>query len=266
MIVSYAIVRGHIPITREDRSLNRNDKNSKRKVAIIAVLSMVLAVLVGVTVWLEVQPESANHQPEAMSSTTPPQTTLEQTTAEQTTLQQTTPEQTTPEQTTPGQTTPGQTTPEQTTPGQTPPPQTTPEQTTPRPTPAPTTASQPEYPDVEIKTPYATLYYPGQYKDYLEIEVLDDGFEATVLFYSTAGGHRDALMFTIFFGGADGEPLGSYQTSQGFAVDVTMEMSGYIPDDSWSTSDADIFYAMQEGMNHVIRKLEGTPGFTPVQS
>lgn len=243
------------------------NKKISGKLATVTALSLVLAILVGVTVWLEVRREPANHKLQQHETT--PVTTPELTTPEQTTPEYTTPEQTTiQQQTTPLSTTPEQTTIPQTTLGQTTPPPTTPAQTTPCPTSAPsvpTTTPESTYPDVEVKTPYATLYYPGQYKDHIKTEIMDDGFEATVLFYCTAGEHKDALLFTIFFGGADGEPLGSYQTPQGFAVDVTMEMSGYIPDGSWSSADADIFYAMQEGMNHVISRLESTSGFTPIQ-
>ena len=247
--------------------MNKPSKKISGKLTAVTVLSLVLAILVGVTVWLEVRREPTDHKLQRPETT--PITTPELTTPEKTTPEHTTPEQTTlQQQTTPLSTTPEQTTIPQTTPGQTTPPPTTLAQTTPSPTSVPlatTTTPEPTYPDVAVKTPYATLYYPGQYKDYVKTEVMDDGFETTVLFYCIAGEHKDALLFTIFFGGAEGEPLGSYQTSQGYAVDVTTEMSGYIPDGSWSSADADIFYAMQEGMNHVISRLESTPGFTPVQ-
>ena len=238
--------------------MSRKGKKVDRRLVAVAALSVVLVVLIAVTVWMETNRKSADFESGAALATTPTQTTLMQTTPVQTTPVQTTLEQTTPIQTTPIQTTPVQTTPAQTTPVQT----TQQPASTPS---APATTPKPADPDAEITTPYVTLYYPGQYKEYLHTEVLDDGFEVTVLFYSTVGGHRDALMFTLFFGGAEGEPLGSFQTGQDFAVDVTVEMSGYIPNEAWSTEDADVFYAMQENMNYVINRLENTSGFTPAE-
>ena len=117
-----------------------------------------------------------------------------------------------------------------------------------------------EIQDVEIETTYATLYYPGKWKDSLRTEETELEFGADVKFYGTING-QEHWLFTVHFGGAEGIGIGAIMTAEGFMIDVTISMSDIIPGEDWSDEAAEQFNAMQEAMNYVMNKLSNTPGF-----
>lgn len=115
--------------------------------------------------------------------------------------------------------------------------------------------------DLEVETPYATLYYPAQWAGGVRAEVQENEIGADVLFYGEVKG-REALLFTVSFGGAEGFPVGVYETREGYLLDVTTALSDLELDESWMSADMDSICAMQEGINYVLEKLEEDPGFS----
>lgn len=117
-----------------------------------------------------------------------------------------------------------------------------------------------DYPDLAIETPYVTLYYPGRWEQHLRVETQTLDFGASVAFYGTftAG---EQWLFTVHFGGGEGISAGAVLVDGGYLMDVTVELSDYVPGEGWSAEDTDLFSAMQEDMNHLIGMLAQEPGY-----
>ena len=128
---------------------------------------------------------------------------------------------------------------------------------------APTT-TEPEVPPISIETPYCTLYYPGQWAEGLETEVTGEEFDTVVAFYGTVAEEKQ-LLFRLYFGGAEGFPVGILETEDGVMLDVTLEIAELELSDSRSQEDTDRLCAMQEAMNDVIGYLGREPSFVPAQ-
>lgn len=121
--------------------------------------------------------------------------------------------------------------------------------------------NQVNLPDLLIETPFVTLYYPAEWANSVRAEVKEDEIGAEVLFYGNVNG-KEEWLFTICFGGADGYPVGVYQTKEGYLLDVTIAMSELTVDDSWTREDVSTICAMQEGVNYVLEKLTEDQKFT----
>lgn len=115
-------------------------------------------------------------------------------------------------------------------------------------------------PDVEIETAYAILHYPGKWKDSVLAEETELDFGSDVKFYGTIN-DQEHWLFTVHFGGGEGVGVGAIQTADGYMLDITIEMSDFVPGEDWSVDATDQFNAMQEAMNYVMNKLSQIPGF-----
>lgn len=107
-----------------------------------------------------------------------------------------------------------------------------------------------------IKTPYCALHYPVRWKDYLVIE--QTGNEETgvysVAFYGQVAGREKCLLFTVLFGGDEGDQLGAIVRDNGEFVTVNLLVAE--PDfTGWPEKDAQIMYSMQEAVNDLIAEL-----------
>lgn len=114
--------------------------------------------------------------------------------------------------------------------------------------------------DIVVETPFVTLYLPGQWEDDLRYECKGLSFGMDVEVYGTVAG-KEYWLYTVHLGGADGIPVGVITTEDGYMLDVTYEMSDYVPGDDWSAQDVDLFSAMQESVNHMVQKLQEDPSF-----
>lgn len=126
-----------------------------------------------------------------------------------------------------------------------------------------TTEEEELVPPVEIATPYCTLYYPGQWQEGLRTEIVGDEFDCAVCFYGTVVG-EEQLLYTIHFGGAEGIPVGIYETADGVMMDITVEMAEIEIGKNWSQEETDYLCAMQESMNYVLNRMKRDASFTPV--
>lgn len=107
-----------------------------------------------------------------------------------------------------------------------------------------------------IKTPYCTLHYPVRWKDYLVTEQTEneDTGVYSVAFYGKVEGSEKCLLFTIAFGGDEGDQLGAIVRDSGEFVTVNLLMAD--PDlTGWPEENIQILYSMQEAVNELIAEL-----------
>jgi hypothetical protein len=123
---------------------------------------------------------------------------------------------------------------------------------------SPEVAIQPEEASMEsvfVETPLCTMYYPARWTNSLNI-VHDDSLEYVykVHFYGLVENMPEQLLFSIYFGGDEGEQLGAIMNSEGIPVPVyiimyELDLSG------WYEEPASMLYSMQEASNKLIEKL-----------
>lgn len=123
-----------------------------------------------------------------------------------------------------------------------------------------TTETEP--PMVAIETPYCTLYYPEQWADNLRTEITGEEFDMAVGFYGTVA-QEEYLLFTLYFGGAEGFPAGVLEIQDGVMLDVTLDIADLEMNDSWNQEETERICAMQEAMNDVLSYLEMEEKFVP---
>lgn len=106
-----------------------------------------------------------------------------------------------------------------------------------------------------IETPYGTLYYPARFATtvrYTNEETQEGVYK--VHFYSQIDGREDQLLFSVYFGGDEGEQLGAVMSSSGIPVPVYLEMSA-LNLDGWDEDEIHLLHSMQEACNELIERL-----------
>lgn len=107
-----------------------------------------------------------------------------------------------------------------------------------------------------IKTPYCTLRYPVRWKDYLVTEQTENQETGvySVAFYCQVESKEKCLLFTVLFGGDEGDQLGAIVQDGGEFVTVNLLVAK--PDlTGWPEEDTQILYSMQEAINDLIAEL-----------
>jgi len=109
--------------------------------------------------------------------------------------------------------------------------------------------------NLEIETPYATLYYPAQWANTVSC-VNDDSQKDVymVRFYSRIEGLENQLLFAIYFGGDEGEQLGAIMGSEGIPVPVNLVMAE-LKLDGLNEDEVKLLCTMQEASNQLIERL-----------
>lgn len=110
-------------------------------------------------------------------------------------------------------------------------------------------------PDVAIETPYATMYFPGDWSGFLQTSTTD-GDVYTVEFRCRLESGREQPLFAISFGAGVDEPIGAVKTSNGKLVNVGVVTDEYAPDGTWSDSEINIVYNMLNCLNSVLESLD----------
>lgn len=101
------------------------------------------------------------------------------------------------------------------------------------------------YEDYVVETPYANLYYPGQWAQNLNVVQMP----SAVVFYGIIDEHPAAELFSFsFLNGA----AGNLGTLEGTYVGVSFAVADFGPDQTWSDEQIGTFYAMQEAVNYVL--------------
>lgn len=113
--------------------------------------------------------------------------------------------------------------------------------------------------NLRIETPYCMVYYPAKWSEYISYEYDDTQEDVYKLnFYSSMYGLEPVYLFSIYFGGDEGEQLGAVMSEEGIPVPVNLIMAE-LDLSYWSQSDASIIYSMQEASNQLIEKLPLLP-------
>lgn len=109
---------------------------------------------------------------------------------------------------------------------------------------------------LSVKTPYCTLRFPVRWKDYLVTEQTENEETGvySVLFYGKVADKEKCLLFSILFGGDEGDQLGVIVTDSGeyITVNVLVEELNL---DGWNEEDTQIICTMQEAVNELIAQL-----------
>ena len=113
--------------------------------------------------------------------------------------------------------------------------------------------------NLEIETPYCTLYYPARWAGTVRYEV-DDSWDVVykVHFYSRISGLENQLLFSIYFGGDEGDQLGAVMSSEGIPVPVNLLLAR-LNMEGISEAEAELLYAMQEASNQLIERIPLLP-------
>ncbi len=108
-----------------------------------------------------------------------------------------------------------------------------------------------------IQTPYGALHYPVRWKDYLVTEHIENEETGiySVEFYGKVANQEKCLLFTILFGGDEGDQLGVILQDNGDFITVNI-LVAELELDGWSESDMQILFTMQEAMNELIEQLD----------
>ncbi len=109
--------------------------------------------------------------------------------------------------------------------------------------------------NLELETPYCTLYYPAIWSGNITVEH-DDTQEAVykVHFYSRIEGTESQLLFSVYFGGDEGEQIGAVMSSDNIPVPVNIIM-GQLETEGLAEYDIELLYEMQEASNDLIDRL-----------
>ena len=108
-----------------------------------------------------------------------------------------------------------------------------------------------------IQTPYGALHYPVRWKEYLVTEQTENEENGiySVEFYGKVANREKCLLFTILFGGDEGDQLGAILQDNGDFITVNI-LVAELKLDGWSESDMQILFTMQEAMNELIEQLD----------
>ena len=115
-----------------------------------------------------------------------------------------------------------------------------------------------------VNTPHCVLRIPEEWVGNISVHITEEAWNTAVAFYGTLNSEK-ILLYTIHFGGAAGEPVGTWLTDENVLMDITLEVHDITENASWSTEDQDTIYAMQESLNYVLKGLEDYPAFTAAQ-
>lgn len=107
---------------------------------------------------------------------------------------------------------------------------------------------------MQFETPYCVLHYPAIWADWLCVEYAEHGDAYTVEFYCSLDDHEPLLMFTVLFGGDEGEQLGVVTNEEGMIVPVNILMNTP-SEEGLQEEERNILYSMQEALNLLIQQL-----------
>ncbi len=107
---------------------------------------------------------------------------------------------------------------------------------------------------LKIETPYCVLPYPAVWADRLYIEQIETIDTYRVEFYCKLEEHEPLLMFTVIFGGDEGEQLGVIIDAEENTIPVNIIMNAPSKD-GLVDEELDTLYSMQEALNQLIQQL-----------
>ncbi len=114
--------------------------------------------------------------------------------------------------------------------------------------------------ELEIETPYGTLFFPNHWPGQIETEIQEEPGKYTVTFLGTIAGKR-AQLFAVVFGGTQEMPLGKLLLNDGTEVVVRLDLERFEPDASWTEAELKTAYAMIEGSTLLVETLSQQDNF-----
>lgn len=108
---------------------------------------------------------------------------------------------------------------------------------------------------LEIVTPYCNLYYPARWGTVLRYD-FDESEENVykVRFYGRLEGRDVQQIFSIYFGGDEGDQLGAVLDADGIPVPVNILMH-QLEVEGLTESEKEALFSMQEAANQLIEKI-----------
>lgn len=118
----------------------------------------------------------------------------------------------------------------------------------------PVMTEAPEYEAVVVNTPYATMYYPGDWAPYLKTEHIE-GETYTVNFYAAFDSQPELLLFSLTFGEVNQDTAWVRTLEDGSLVGVNVAFST-LQLDGWDADQTQTALLMQEAGNDLMQQLE----------
>ena len=115
---------------------------------------------------------------------------------------------------------------------------------------------------VFVKTKYVQVSYPLAFEEVIRVSTEKDGQKDALVFLTNITG-TDTPMYTLWFNGEVGHPVGTLTTGSGETVNMTVQIHS-VPD-TMTESEQEAFFTAQETVNDVLSSLTDEPGFTPYQ-
>lgn len=114
--------------------------------------------------------------------------------------------------------------------------------------------TDPDAPDVEIETPYCTLYYPGAWGKYLKVQQFE-GTDYTVSFVAKLENKNSLELFSLIFNPYEENAAAMILQPTGEQIFVHVEICQYTLDGSWTQEEINAVNSMREALNDVMQKL-----------
>jgi hypothetical protein len=109
------------------------------------------------------------------------------------------------------------------------------------------------YDDIVISTPYADMFFPGEWEDNIRIEqIKHDDSTYTVECYGLPGNAADVHLFDVVFGKTDENVIGLLTAKNGMEVTVGIVL---YPVESIDSNNKNM-QIIQEGVNYLMEKLQ----------
>ena len=108
--------------------------------------------------------------------------------------------------------------------------------------------------ETALETPYCTLQYPEEWKDYLTVEQKQEK-PLIIAYYAQLENKEAQHLFDIGFDSQKGIYVGSLDTTNGNKVKVYIELGVLTMDDSWSDADKQIVIGMYDDLSYLLENM-----------
>lgn len=109
--------------------------------------------------------------------------------------------------------------------------------------------------DIVTKTPYGSLYYPGEWADYVQIDQ-ESGDGSVEVTYSAKINGNIITLFSIVVGESDGSAAGMMTAEDGTQRNVYVKFEELTENEALNETEQQRLYAMQEDLNYLIDNLK----------
>lgn len=115
--------------------------------------------------------------------------------------------------------------------------------------------------DMVVQTPYGKLYYPIDLMQYMRVEQEIDGRNVIIRYYAKIDDVEYTEVFSVWFGQKQEIVCGTVPNEKGAVTMVTIDMNLDIPQDDWQEDMRLRTFMLQEGVNHLMEKMDQLDSF-----